>query len=335
MRKGFLTQIVYNNALWVAGVLVLILSALGNIFYFYTDQTVVHLPFFDGIYGSEIGGFKLDQIFKNSWLGSSTRLLLLLGSAILLQYVSSEFRLIRIRSFFPFFLFCIFSASILPAIPLSGAPLASLFFCWSLFRLFSSCTTNSANRPIFDASVLLAIASLFQCKAVFLLPVFWLIMGVLQVFSFRTFFASLLGVFTVYWMIAGVSFLFENFSFLRGQLTGLFSFDRVDFSTFTPAELAYTSFMVILMISAMFSFLPRQNMDKLRTRNYLNSILLLWFSVLALWFFSNNDMGLLLLLFSLSSLMAAHFFSLIDTIFSRTVFIIYIVLSITVYFMID
>jgi len=334
MKKGFLSRFVYASGLWMAGVLILLLSASINLYFFNTDQQIVDIPLFDHFYGLEVFGFQLDAIIKSSPFASMTRFLLLLGSALLLQYISTQFRLIRTRSFFPFFFFCVFSAAILPSIPLTGASLACFFFCWAVSRLFAACEKSFAYRAVFDASLLLAIASLFQSRIIYLLPVFWVVMGILQIFSFKSFFASLVGALSIFWIIGGISFLVEDYSFLFSHFNSLIIYEVVDFAKFSQAEAAYTSFLGILMIAAMLSFWPRQNMDKLRTRNYLNSVLLLWFSLLALWLFSNNEMSLLLLLFSLSSLMAAHFFSLTDTLFSRGLFILFILLSIGVYFLI-
>jgi len=334
MKKGFLSQLVYSSGLWMAGVSILLLSACINIFHFISDPHLVHIPLFDRFYGLEILGIQLDDIIRSPIFASSTRFLLLLGCGLLLQYISTQFRLIRTRSFFPFFFFCVFSATILPSIPLNGAPLACFFFCWAVSRLFAACENSSANRAIFDASLLLVVASLFQSRIIYLLPVFWVVMGILQIISFKSFFASLAGALSILWIIGGISFLIEDFSFPMKHFQSLIFYEIIDFTKFSPAEASYIGFLGILMITAMLSFWPRQNMDKLRTRNYLNSVLLLWFSLLALWIFSNNDMGLLLLLFSLSSLMAAHFFSLTDTRFSRGLFILFILLSAVVYYLI-
>ena len=332
MKKGFLTKIAYSNGLWIAGFLLLLFSVFGNMFYSFTDSRIVEIPAFAELYGLEIFGFPLDLLLRNQLFGHILRFLLLLGSALLLQYISSEFRLIRVRSFFPFFLFCVFSATIIPAVPFDGSSIACFLFCCSCFRLFYA-LDGSVNRAVFDASALLTMASLFQSKIIYLLVVFWLVMGILQIFSFKSFCASIIGMISIYWVIGGLSFLMDDYYFIMTYFQNLISFELVDFNSFSPAEIAYTSFLGLLMISAMVSFWPRQNLDKLRTRNYLNSVLLLWFSLLALWLFSGNGFGILLLLFSLSSLMAAHFFSLIDIRYSRILFIIFIILSISVRFL--
>jgi len=331
MKKSFLTRIAYTNGLWMVGLLLLVLSAFGNIFY---PLSIPEIPAFTKLESLNLFGFQLNLIFKNSYILHFFRFLLLFGSALILQFISSEFRLIRLRSYFPFFLFCVFSAAILPEIPLNGASICGFFFCWSLLRLFGALESRSANRGIFDASVLLAVASLFQFKIILLLPFFWIVTGVLQVFSFKSFSASVVGVLSVFWIIGGVSFLMEDYTFLQIYSRGLISFSPVNFSLLSSAEIAYVSFLGILMVSAMLSFWPRQHLEKLHTRNYINSLLLIWFVLLTLWLFSGNNVGFLLLLFCLSALMVAHFFTLADSFFSRSLFFILIALSIAVYILI-
>jgi len=332
MKNSFLTKMVYTNELWIGGLLLLLFSVFGPIFYSFTDSQIIEIPVFAGLYDLEIFGFQLDLLLRNQFLGHILRFLFMFGSALLLQYISSEFRLIRVRSYFPFFLFCVFSATIIPAVSFDGSSLACFLFCWSCFRLFYA-LNGSVNHAVFDASALLTIASLFQSRIIYILVVFWLVMGILRVFSFKSFCASMIGMISIYWMIGGVSFLMDDYHFMITYFQSLISFEFVDFNSFSPAEIVYTSFLVILMVSAMISFWPRQNLDKLRTRNYLNSVLLLWFSLMALWLFSGNDMGILLILFSLSSLMIAHFFSLINSKCSQVLFILFITLSLFVRFL--
>jgi hypothetical protein len=164
-----------------------------------------------------------------------------------------------------------------------------------------------------------------------LMPVIWMVMGILQVLSIRSFLASLLGMLTVFWVIGGVSFLIGDFNFLLTYLKDLIHFQTFSISRISSAEISFIAFLAVLMISAIISFWPKQHLDKLRTRNYLNSILLLWFAMLILWFFSANDESYMLPLFSLSSLVIANFFSLVDSLFSRLMFFALLILSVTVF----
>lgn len=332
MKKGLLTNIAYTNGLWAAGVVVLILSAIHDSFFPFRDIRIQHNHIVEAFGGISIFSFSIKTLMQNVYVNNIFRLFSLLGSALLLQYISSEFRLIRVRSFFPFFFFCIFSATVLPFLPMTGVSFSCIFFCWACIRLFRAFDTDYPHRAVFDASVLLSIASVFQIRLLYLAPVIWLIMMIFRVLTFRSFLSSLLGLLSVFWIIGGLSFIFGDYFFLKVVLNGMTSFELVSFAGMSPSEAAYLFFLGILMISALISFWPRQHLDKLLTRNYLNSMILLWFALLALWLFSGNDLEFLLYLYSLSALMVAHFFSLVDTLYSRTMFFLFLLLSVLVYF---
>jgi hypothetical protein len=331
MKKSFLGRIVYANGLWAVGLMLLLLAALRELFFptvgwsLFGDETFAvleHWSFF---------GWSVHDLMQHLPVFHVCRFLLLLGAGLLLQHLSSEFRLIRIRSFFPLFLFFVFSATLLPAIPLQGVAFSCFLFCWACIRLFGALEYDEASRGAFDASILLALASLPQSRLLFMMPVVWMVMGVLQIFSFRNFVASLFGLLSVFWLFGGLSFLFDDYNLLLIYCRNLTNFQGIDFNMVSAAELTYMIFLGLLMISAMVSFWPSQYLDKLRTRNYLNSLLLLWFALLALWLFSGNDMSFLLILLSLSALVIAHFFSLVNSLYSRMMFIVLLILSGLVY----
>gem|GEM_PF-1230970 len=331
MRRGFLSTIAYSNALWAAGFLLLLAAASVNHFVFGGLVIGTETDVINSLTGYTFLGFSLYDILENPLLDHLMKFLLLLGTGLALQYMSSEFRLIRVRSFFPFFLFCLLSGSILPVLPLDGATLSCLLFTLSCFRLFRALDPGFESRAVFDASVLLSLASVFQSRYLWLMPAIWLVMGVLQVFNLRTFLASILGMFCVIWIIGGISFLIDDYGFLFAYSKDLIGFHLFSLSEISSSEISYIAFLAVLMISAIISFWPKQHLDKLRTRNYLNSVLIIWFALLILWFFSANDESYMLPLLSLSSLVIAHFFSLVDSLFSRIMFFALLGLSVTVY----
>lgn len=331
MRRGFLSTIAYSNALWGAGLLLLMAAASVNHFVFGGLSVGAESDLIEAFSGYTFLGFSLYDFFEFPFLDHLMQFLLLLGIGLTLQYMSSEFRLIRVRSFFPFFLFCLLSSTILPVLPLDGTALSCLLFTLSCYRLFLSLETGFESRAVFDASVLLSLASVFQSRYLWLMPAIWLVMGVLQVLNLRSFLASILGMLSVFWIIGGISFLIGDYGFLSAYSKDLLSFHLFSLSDLTSSEISYIAFLAVLMISAIISFWPKQHLDKLRTRNYLNSILLIWFALLVLWFFSANDESYMLPLLSLSSLVIAHFFSLVDSHFARILFFALLGLSATVY----
>jgi len=331
MKRGFLSSIAYTNFLWGAGLLLLVAAASVNHFIFGGLEIKVDSYLLKSISNYTFLGFSLYDILDYPFINHLTQFLLLMGTSFILQYLSSEFRLIRVRSYFPFFLFCLFSGTIIPFLPLNGAALSCLLLTISFFRLFRSLDHGFENRAVFDAFVLLALASVFLSRLLYLIPVIWLVMSVLQVMSIRSFLASLLGILSVLWIFGGVSFLIGDFSFLLAYSSDLINFHMFDFSAISSPAISYIVFLAVLIISAIISFWPKQHLDKLQTRNYLNSVLLIWFALLILWIFSGNEESYMLPLFALSSLVIAHFFSLVDSLFSRIMFLALLGLSITVY----
>lgn len=104
MAKGFLSRILYNNWLWILGLLLLILSVVYHtltggkpIESYSTAFPLEELP---GIRGLVDG---LSPVFSTSLLKNVFFLLAVVAGGVLLQHFSSNNRLIRVRSFFPFF----------------------------------------------------------------------------------------------------------------------------------------------------------------------------------------------------------------------------------------
>ncbi len=331
MRRGFLSTIAYSNVLWGVGLLLLLAAASVNHFVFGGVVFGSEDDLINALSGYTFLGFSLEEMLDNQFLDHLMQFLLLLGTGLALQYMSSEFRLIRVRSFLPFFLFCLLSGTILPELRLDGAALSCLLFTLSCYRLFRSLDFGFESRSVFDASVLLTLASVFQSRYLWLMPAIWLVMGILQVFNLRSFLASILGMLSVFWIIGGISFLIGDYGFLYAYSKDLIGFHLFSLSDSSSSEISYIAFLAVLMISAIISFWPKQHLDKLKTRNYLNSVLMIWFALLILWFFSANDTSYMLPLLSLSSLVIAHFFSLVDSHFSRILFFALLGLSVIVY----
>ena len=330
-KRGFLTRISYTDGLLVAGIIVLILSAIQDLLFPLGDVQIPNNHLIKAFSNVEIGGFLVTDLMQNLFLNHLMRFIYLLGSALLLQFLSTEFRLIRVRSNFPFFFFCVFSATIIPSLPMSGVSLSCIFFCWAIIRLFKAFDSSDPHKAIFDASLLITLASVFQIKLLYLMPVIWLMMVLFRVFNLRSFTSSVLGVLSIFWIVGGLSFLFGDYVFIKGMLTGSTSFKLINISEINISELAYMVFLFLLMFSALIYFWPKQHLDKLLTRNYLKSIILLWCSLLSLWVFSGNDLEFLLYLFSMSALVVAHFFSLVDTFISRMLFILFLIMSLIAY----
>lgn len=333
MKKGFLTRITYTRGLLISGILILAISVLRDILF---PQHVNSSDIMSGLSKEDFSFFNLinaEQYLSNLFPFRILRFVNIIIVALILHNISSEFRLVRVRSFFSFFLFCLFSAIFIPLLPIDGITLSCLFFSLSITKLLSALGANSFNKQLFEASLLMSLASLFQIKLVFLIPVIWLIITAFRGISLRGFLSTVLGAAGIYWIVAIYIILSGKTEYFNVFVNALFQITLPDFNKVSVVEVVYLIFMSALMISALMSFWPKSHLDKLLTRNHMNSIIILLLSLIAIWLFSNNNIELLLIIFCLLSLITSHYFSLVDTRFSRLMFILLIVFSLSFYFL--
>ncbi len=334
MAKGFLSRITYNNWLWVFGLLSLLLS-------------VLFIPLTSGNFAGISSAFlRLDLLpgceglFKGLSDKSSTPLLyhfssmvMIVIGGVLVQHLSSNRRLIRVRSFFPFFWYCVLAASFIPHVEHSGTFTAAALLIGAIYRVFSATEKKEMNRSIFDGSLLLALASILMYRLVWMLPFFWLAAANIQSLNIRNICASLIGFTSVYWIIAGISFLYGDYRFLLNWVENSLTFSLMDFSALSPVAIAYLFFMGLLLLISFGTFVQQQNQDKLLTRKNLYGVLMLWVGFFGLWLTSpvpNTDFLFLQMIPTL--IYFAHFFSLNDRLFTRVLFFIQLTLSILSYF---
>jgi hypothetical protein len=331
VKSGLLSKIVYKNFLWGSGLFVLLVASTFD-FLIPREVRPLFLPeSFQIVTSSPIFGRFFKTFFPTNLVQHLFQILYLVTTAFVVQHLVTEFRLIRVRSYFPFFLVCLLSAAVLPLIPFDGTYFANLLFILSCLRLLSDQECRQANKTAFDSALLLGLASLLQPHLLFLLPVFWWVMLVMQFFNFKTFLTSLLGVLVIAWLLAGASFLLDDWRYLRAFSNEIFEFRLLDFTSLPKPEAILLLFLAVLFLSALLSFWPRQHLEKLRTRNSLNSILIIWLGLAFNWFFSADYVGYLLFLLTISSVVIAHFFSLVDNYFSRFMFLCIVILSVAAY----
>lgn len=333
MKKGFLTKITYTRGLLISGILILAISVLRDILF---PPHVNSSEILSGLNKEEFSFLNLinaEQFLSNLLPFRILRFVNLVIVALLLHNISSEFRLVRVRSFFSFFLFCLFSAIFIPFLPVEGITLSCLIFCLSITRLLSALGEGAPYKALFEASLLMSLTSLFQIKLVFLIPVMWLIVTAFRGISVRSFLSTVLGAACVYWIVAVYIILSGKTEYFDVFVNAMLQITLPDFNRVSVVEVVYLIFMSILIISALISFWPKSHLDKLITRNHMNSIIIILLSLIGIWLFSNNSIELLLIIFCLLSLITAHYFSLVDTRFSRVMFILLIAFSLLFYFL--
>lgn len=327
MAKGFLTKATFSNWLWVSGVLVLATSILFTYFIIpeapsaQVDKTVFeHFPGFNfvsnGLYDL------LDSIELRYFIA----FLSIIAGGVLLQYLSTDNRLVRVRSFFPFFLYCLLAAAFFPYISPLRTYVATLFFIGACWRAFSVVERNEMNRALLDASLLLGLASLTLNRLTWLLPFFWMAASQQQSLTVKNLLSSLIGFGSIYWLIAGFSFLLGDFRYLQHWAENVWQFSWMNWQGVTVTTFVFLMGLALVLIVAVVSFMGQRNQDKLRTRNQLFGIMLLWLGAKLIWLSASEANTAFLFVLTIPTMVFwAHYFSLRDNRFSRFLFFFFMV----------
>lgn len=142
--------------------------------------------------------------------------------------------------------------------------------CFIAFYLsfFKSYQNKNASGWVFYAFFAIGMASLVFVKILYFMPVLWLLLAfkVLS-FSAKTFVASLLGIATPYWFIAGYDAYSHNFHWLINHFKELTtSYQLCDYHALSQHQLITLIWIVLLLFIGTIHFLSKRYNDKIRTR---------------------------------------------------------------------
>jgi hypothetical protein len=196
--------------------------------------------------------------------------LLLCGIAGLMQYANYFLILFRERTKLPFCLFLLLNSANYGFIPLHAASVASFFLIFCMLELFKGYQDGMTPNSAYKALFLLGLGSLFWVHILWLLPLFWYGMYQFRLLNLRNIIASLLGIFTLYWMILGVCMWKQDYSIITTAVQ-----DLTAFNTDLPVELLQVERLamplVVFLLMAFFTLYLRFHKFEvgLRTRQFV------------------------------------------------------------------
>ena len=151
------------------------------------------------LYGTVI--WVLAGLFQAQWWVQFACFVL---SVLLVMRINSKNLLIRIYSRSVSVAFIFLSCAAVFLFPSWTGGLVQLCCIAALMLLFDSYQDQTAVGKAYYAFLLLGISSMFDAHVIFYLPLLWIMMKVIvYALSWRTFFASLLGLATPYWFMIG------------------------------------------------------------------------------------------------------------------------------------
>ncbi|MDR0422158.1 MAG: hypothetical protein LBH72_04000 [Proteiniphilum sp.] len=140
----------------------------------------------------------LSQFFARSPVSAIASTCSVLLIALLLALISDRFNLLRTRSVLPFTTPLLLLSLHPSSLAMSGDYISIILILLALYPFLESYQNPDNRLSSFQASVLIALASLFQIRALVLIPLWWSGERLMRTLRFRAIVSSLFGVFLVY-----------------------------------------------------------------------------------------------------------------------------------------
>ena len=246
------------------------------------------------------------------------------GIGYFLIELNNRFAIIRMRASVQTAIYFLF-VTICPEMHILHVGIvASFAFVISLYFLFDSYQRIQSSTILFNSFALLGIGSLLFPQLTFLI-IPWLIGAYrFQSLTLRSFFAAMLGWWFPYWFLLGHAFFYGEMELFYASFRTLATFGRLfDFAALHLWQFATLAYLLLLYIVSMSHCIVSGFEDKIRTRAYLQFLILLTcflFIYLILQpVFCNDVLPLLMITISILS---GHFFILTHSKVSNLFFLI-------------
>lgn len=233
---------------------------------------------------------------------------LLFFTSFLVQRGSYLLLIIKGKTLLPFLFFLLLNSTNAYFSPLQSSSFALLFLMAAIYELFHSYQKLVNVGRIFNIYMYIAIGSLCWVYLLWFVPLFWYGLYKLRLLSIRSFFASLLGLFTTYWFVLAWCALNHDYSFLIIPAKSLANIDLIFLSGGIQVEKIILFFVIILALTILVIFKKFEN--ALRTRQYLSFLLIFSiYSFLLILLYEQDIANILSVFYLPTSVLIAHFLS--------------------------
>lgn len=284
--------------------------------------------------GGLLEGFRFEPPYQMGPLCAP--FLCMMMSALLMVELNNINALIRIYSRMVSCSFLALTCMVAFQFPSLLGAIAQLCFIASYICLFHSYQDKRATGWIFYGFFCLGMASTVFIQILFFVPFIWYVMArYLMSLSWRTFWASLIGLIAPYWFVA-VYYLFNNN--LEGFVSHFLEIARFEplfvFASVGEHQIVTFSFIVLLALIGMVHFWRNSFYDKIRTRMLFSTFILM--DILTIVFIvlqPQHQEVLLKLMIVNTAPLIGHFIALTRTRFTNVAFcvMLFVALFITVY----
>lgn len=241
--------------LWVKALMVVKLPYLNSIAF---QNMTLFQPINDLIYH-----FKIEKVMQYFAL-----VLFVFQGFFILQL--NKHKIIRVKSFLPVLLFIFIAGSFIHIQRIHPIYIGNIFFIKAIDRILMSQKKKQAIANYFDASLLLAIASLFYINYIFFILVIWFSLIILRPFRWREWLVTIVGFFIPFVLSWAYEYLMSGIpkSFFYTVVLHFAPFE--DFSKFlNDAHYIFYIFLGVLIIFSSGHILSIYKFRKINVRNSL------------------------------------------------------------------
>ena len=235
--------------------------------------------------------------------------LLFLGAA-LLQRFNFLFVIIKEKTTLPFLVFLLLNSVNPDFHPVRPVSFVLFLLLFAMFELFGSYQNPKAISRIFNMMVYLSAGSLVWPYLLWFAPVFWVGMYQFRILNVRTFAASLLGLFTIFWFVLGWCVWKHDYAFLLNIFQCITDF-RIVFAQESGLITWVAPLCIFLLMIALSIYVTLHEQENtIRTRNYLSFLLISGiFTFILSVFYAPNFADFLCVFYMPVALVVAYFFS--------------------------
>lgn len=242
---------------------------------------------------------KYDTILKtgltNVYLLNFFGLFIILISSLILNHITTEFGITGKLMTIGMFFFSMLSVSLSPFTIMNPFILINFFLFFFLRNLYRLPLVENPIPLVFNASLMLGLASLYFIKVLFLIVLIWIALVIHRTNSFRNYIASIIGVTVPYLFIVTWYFWSDQLTDFLLKMKMLIALNlNFEFSIST-SDLIVTIILTIFIILAVFKTLAHLTEKNINLRrNLIISIYFLIFTFVVAVFFGEGLNSLLI-----------------------------------------
>lgn len=228
----------------------------------------------------------------------------------LLFTINNRYSIIRSRSNLPFIVPLYFLSLHPYCLVMTGNYIAIIFILFSFIPLLESYQKPNSYLYSFRSSVLIAVASLFQIYALFLITLWWIGERTMRGPQLHSFLASIFGAFLVYISLFSYCFVIDDIQAFLFPLANLIKFSIPDLPTYNIFEWLSVVFIAVFYIINIIFSAKEYARDKVITLNLMQFMIYLIIILLLLQIvYWKETLFFILLSVSMLSLICSYFYS--------------------------